>query len=182
MFLAEGDERRILRLNRHRSAVAVPVDDEIKRLAGAGGDQQFDLAVALDRTAVDRLDEVAGDETGKGRPAAGLDRVDPRRDQLLAVDQRQCREDHNRENHVGDRTRRDDRSTRRDTLRGEGVRPFLGLEIGQRFAVGDAGFVLVTEEADEPAERNDREPPARTLAVGEAEDLLAEADRKKPSP
>ena len=121
MFLAESDERGILRLNRYRSAVAVPVDDEIKRLAGAGGDQQFDLAVALDRTAVDRLDQVAGDEAGLGRPASGLDRVDLRRDHLLAVDAEDQRVKITIASmKFGDRTRRDDRRTGRDPLADEG--------------------------------------------------------------
>ena len=49
VLLAEGDERGILGLDRYRPAVAVSVDDEIERLSDAGSDQQFDLAVAVDR-------------------------------------------------------------------------------------------------------------------------------------
>ena len=48
----------------------------------------------------------------------------------------------------------------------------------QRLPRGHAGAVLVIQEFDVAAERHPGEAPARAVAVVEAEDLLAEADRE----
>ena len=87
-------------------------------------------------------------------------------------------ENGDRQDEIGDRPGRDDRRAGADALAGKRMCPLRRIHCLDFSAIGNARLVLVAEELDVAAERDQRQPPARALAVVEAEQLRAEADRE----
>ena len=91
-----------------RDAIACALDGDLQLLAGIDADDPLHVGKIRDLASVDVDNDVARLETRRGRSAAGLDRVHARRGRLLAVDHEHGREDHDRQNEIGDRAGRDD--------------------------------------------------------------------------
>ena len=97
---------------------------------------------------------------------------------LLAVEGEHGREDHDRQDEVRDRPGRDDRGALADRLEEEALAPLRLAHVADRFLIRHARGVLVAEELDVAAERDGRDLPARAVAIVEAEQFRAEADRE----
>ena len=110
--------------------------------------------------------------------AAGHDAVDPRRHHLAAIDAENRRENGDSQQEIGKRAGRHDRGAGGNPLAREGRRPFGRAHLVKRGAIAPTCLVFVAEEFDVAAERDQRQPPARPLAIVKPEDLRPESDRK----
>ena len=128
------------------------------------------------------LTSVTRSPAGKPACAAGEPgSTPPIRATLLAAaeDHEQRREDYERENEIGDRTRRDDRGAVAQRLAGEGVRPLLRRHRRRALEIGRARRVGVAVEFDVAAKRKGGEPPAGAALVDPGEEFGAEAERER---
>ena len=173
-------ERRIefleARRGGQRDALAATVDEELQGLVGRGRDDPLQLVEAGDLLAVDLQHEVARQEARRLGRAAHGDAVDARGKDRTAIGQEDAGENGDREDKIGDRARRDGRRAFPDRLRGEGHRPLRRRHGFDGRVVGHAGAVGVAVELDVAAEREQRDAPARAVAVDEGEELRPEAD------
>src|SRR5262249_21752284 len=97
---------------------------------------------------------------------------------LLAVPHGNSGEDDDGEQEIRGRARCDDGSALPNRLVVEALAALRLAQSGDRFALGHARGVLISEEFHVAAERNCGELPARAMPVGETEKLSPEADRK----
>ena len=161
-----------------RDLAPAAIDLELQRLARAGAHDLLHVGEALDRPAIDGDDQIAGLESGGGGGAVGLDRVDPRRRARLAKDHEEGGENHDGKYEIRHRAGHHDRRPTRDRLMHEAVPALFLAHGGKRRRIGNARGILVTEEFYIAAERNGGDLPSGVVAIIEAEQLRAEADRK----
>src|SRR6185369_2732779 len=161
-----------------RHVAAIAIDDDRQRVAGAHADGALQIGKVADRRAVDRLHDVAGLQPGRRRGAAFDDRVDPGGHHVAAENAENGREDGYRENEIRNRASGDDGRTFGNVLSGKRATLVLRRHLRQRIAIGAAHLVIVAQEADVAAERDQRQPPPRPRTVVEAEEFRTEADRK----
>ena len=130
-------------------------------------------------SAVDRLDEIAGLESGQRGGRARLDRADARRLLGAAEDDEQGGEDRHGEDEVGERACRHDRGAIGERLAGEGQRPLLRRHRRQAVVIGRARRVGVAVKFDVAADRNGGETPARAALVNSCVEFRTESQRKR---
>src|SRR5262249_40958504 len=96
----------------------------------------------------------------------------------LAEEGEQARENHDRQNEIGDWTGGDDRRTRSDSLVVEAARLLFLGHARERLGRRRRGFGVVAEEFHITAERNRRDPPAGSMPVIEAGEFRTEPERE----
>jgi hypothetical protein len=181
------ETERILALDqfRHRGQRgfgAATVHDDAQGLAGAVHHQPLHVRESLDPAPIDREHEIPVLEAGGFRGAAGLDLVDESGSARLAVEDEHGREQDDREDEIGDRARRDDGGPLGNVLVREADLAFGLVHGGERRLVRHARGVLVAEEFHIAAQRDGGELPTGAVAVREADELAAEADREHQDP
>src|SRR6185437_12860025 len=166
-----------LRRDGERHILAAALDDELHRHAGIEAHEALHILETLDLLAIDRDEDIAGLQAALLRRASGQNLADLRRGERLAHRGKEHREDRDRENEIGARTRHDHGGALRQALVMEGDFALLGghrLELARRHRRG----IGIAEHFHIAAERHQAEFPARAGAVVPAENLRAEADRE----
>ena len=164
------------RLDRQGGRAAAALHHHHQRPVEPDPHQALDLLEALDRLVVDDGDAVVDLEAGLGGGAIGFHVADYRRGIWLAGGNEHRREDDDGEQKVRHRTGDDDRGPMGQWLVLEALPSFLLGHFG--LAVGRARDTAIAEELDVAAERDPAHFPAGAGAVGPADNLPAEADRK----
>ena len=181
---AEGAAEGVLLLLDFRGdgqlqVLAAALYAEHERPFAVYADDPLHVLEALDRPAVDAGDHVARLKACRRRRHVGHDLAHNRSDRAHADRQVDARVDGDREQEVGNRAGADDGGALPQGLGLERTAALLRRHVGERLRRGLARGVLVIEKLDVAAERDPGEAPARALAVGEAEDLPAEADGER---
>ena len=161
---------------------AAALDLERQRLAGAGAHDLLHIGEALDRSSVDRKDQVAGLEAGRLGGAARLNGVDPGRHIRLAKDHEECSENSYGQYEICRRAGHDDGRSASDRLMNEAVLALLRAHGSNRRLVGNARRIIVAEEFYVAAKWNGAQLPSRVMAVVEAKKLRTETDGEHQHP